>query len=100
MFRDERSRRRLDLRKRSWQSREDVSLFRAPDRDELPIERCRELLEDDAPESDQEVEVLRDQAECLARLVVEIFRQRELAGQVRTDRFRAAAGSFCEDEIP
>ena len=46
----------------------------APDVDQATIDRCRELLEDDAIGlSDEEVDRVRQHADVVARIVIELF---------------------------
>ncbi|HEX3130915.1 MAG TPA: hypothetical protein VH394_26510 [Thermoanaerobaculia bacterium] len=40
----------------------------------LPLERCREILGEDAPEDERELEKARDDAHRLARLLLEMYR--------------------------
>jgi hypothetical protein len=39
----------------------------------LSLERCREILGDEAPADDRELEAWRDEAHCLARLLFEMY---------------------------
>ena len=41
----------------------------------LPLERCREILGEDAPADDRQLEKARDHAYRLARLLLEIYRE-------------------------
>jgi hypothetical protein len=46
----------------------------SPDVDQAAIDRCRELLEDDAIGlSDEEVDLVRRCADVIARIVIELF---------------------------
>ncbi len=46
----------------------------SPDVDQATIDRCRELLEDDAIGlSDEEVDRLRQHVDVVARIVIELF---------------------------
>ena len=46
----------------------------SPDVDQAAIERCRELLEDDAIGlSDEDVDRVRQHADVVARIVIELF---------------------------
>ena len=46
----------------------------SPDVDQATIDRCRELLEDDAIGlSDEEVDRVRRHADVVARIVIELF---------------------------
>jgi hypothetical protein len=46
----------------------------SPDVDQATIDRCRELLEDDAIGlSDEEVDRVRQHADVVARIVIELF---------------------------
>lgn len=46
----------------------------SPDVDQATIDRCRELLEDDASGlSDEEVDRVRQHADVVARVVIELF---------------------------
>jgi hypothetical protein len=48
----------------------------SPDVDQATIDRCRELLEDDATGLfDQEVDRVRQHADVVARVVIELFLQ-------------------------
>jgi hypothetical protein len=40
----------------------------------LPLERCREILGEDAPADERQLEKARDDAYRLARLLLEIYR--------------------------
>jgi len=39
----------------------------------LSLEKCRELLGEEAPADERELEKWRDEAYCLARLLLEIY---------------------------
>ena len=49
----------------------------SPDVDQTTIDRCRELLEDDAIGlSDEDVDRVRRHADVVARIVIELFLER------------------------
>lgn len=47
----------------------------------LPLERCREILGEDAPADDHQLEKARDHAYRLARLLLEIYREEKPKGE-------------------
>lgn len=50
----------------------------------LPLERCREILGEDAPADERQLEKARDDAYRLARLLLEIYRAQK-AGKSTAD---------------
>ena len=50
----------------------------------LPLERCREILGEDAPADERQLEKARDDAHQLARLLLEIYRAQK-AGKSTAD---------------
>jgi hypothetical protein len=40
----------------------------------LSLERCREILGDEAPADDRQLEIMREEAYRLARLLIEAYR--------------------------
>jgi hypothetical protein len=54
-----------------WEAMDEIT---SPDVDQDTIDRCRELLEDDATGlSDEEVDRVRQHADVVARIVIELF---------------------------
>ena len=57
-----------------WEAMEEIT---SPDVDRATIDRCRELLDDDAIGlSDEEVDRVRQDADVVARIVIELFLER------------------------
>lgn len=54
----------------------------------LSLERCREILGDDAPADERQLEKARDDAYRLARLLLEIYRE---------EKARRSASDLSED---
>ena len=47
----------------------------------LSLERCREILGDEAPADDRQLEIMREEAYRLARLLIEAYRAQRAAAK-------------------